>query len=117
MPPKDVKVRATRSRQTFSSNSDHRSVLLQKTKAKRAPEFRTDDADLQPFSVKVRCGVHGSIEATPNDSHTLQAGQLVRNALGCTGTVLGAKAAAPGGPMCLWVRYESGLQAPIDVAG
>ena len=44
----------------------------------------------------------------------LQAGQLVRTALGSTVTVLGAKAAAKGEPLRLWVRYASGLEAPLD---
>ena len=44
----------------------------------------------------------------------LQAGQLVRTALGSTVTVLGAKAAAKGEPPGLWVRYASGLEAPLD---
>ena len=46
-----------------------------------------------------------------------QAGQLVRNALGCTGTVLGVKGAADGAPQ-LWVRYMGcQLEAPVDAEG
>ncbi|KAL4853021.1 hypothetical protein ACK3TF_005904 [Chlorella vulgaris] len=64
-------------------------------KKKAKPDYQTTEADLQPFGgVKV--------------------GQLVRNALGCTGSVLGVRSAPAGGPSHLWVRYDSGLEAPID---
>ena len=44
----------------------------------------------------------------------VQVGQLVRNALGCSVTVLGVKAAATGEPLRLWVRHASGLEAPAE---
>jgi hypothetical protein len=44
----------------------------------------------------------------------VQVGQLVRNALGCSVTVLGVKAAAAGEPLRLWVRHASGLEAPAE---
>ena len=45
----------------------------------------------------------------------LQAGQLVLTQLGCAATVLGLKASPESGQ--LWVRYASGLEAPLDLAG
>ena len=50
----------------------------------------------------------------PPCSLVAQVGQLVRNALGCSVTVLGVKAAAAGEPLRLWVRHPSGLEAPAD---
>ena len=44
----------------------------------------------------------------------MQVGQLVRNVLGCSVTVLGVKAAAAGEPLQLWVRHASGLEAPAQ---
>lgn len=87
----------------------------------------TDEAALQPFGVQVRrrrrrrCPPHSRLNSSHPPTFFLecQAGQLVRTALGCTATVLGAKAGPDGAQ--LWVRYGAtaagGLEAPLDPAG
>ncbi len=44
-----------------------------------------------------------------------QADQLVRNALGLAGTVLGVKPDSEGQKR-LWVKYASGLEAPVETS-
>lgn len=65
------------------------------SKAKKEA-FKTEDEVLAPFGLKVK--------------------EIVRTPLGVTGEVLGVKLQDPADPQTarLWVRYSSGLEAPLE---
>ena len=110
---------------------DARRLCPQK-KRPAGPAYATDAASLSAFGVQARAaGVWGggaqrtafaaaaapTRHATPPPpSLTQAAGQLVRTPLGLVAAVLGVRALPAGGPAALWVRYDTGLEAPLDAS-